>query len=228
MTAPDRLYDDYVAFKGWEDDAPAGSPDDFAALLAFARKRPPYRLLDIGFGRGDLLDWAKSQGIETHGVEIIPELVERAKARGHRARSGELSTLPAAQFDVIVATDVLEHLTVAQLQKMLADVRRLLKDDGVFIARFPNGQSPFSGPYQNGDLTHVLCLTPGAVRQLAGAAGLAMAGAYNFRPKARGLSGLKRRAAYLLRDMVETIVGVAYFGYRMPMDPNVVVVLGPG
>ena len=220
------LYKDYVAFKGWDEDGAARSPDDFAALLGLAGKQRGYRLLDIGFGRGELLDWAKSQGAETHGVEIIPELVTRARARGHAA-SASLRRLPAGKFDVIVATDVLEHLTVDQLRDLLAQVRRLLAADGAFIARFPNGQSPFSGAYQNGDLTHVLHLTPNAVRQLAVAAGLRLERACNLRPGARGLRGLRRAAAYLLRDLVEIALGYAYFGHRMPMDPNVVVVLRP-
>jgi 2-polyprenyl-3-methyl-5-hydroxy-6-metoxy-1,4-benzoquinol methylase len=222
-----RLYDQYVAFKGWDDAAGAHAPEDFAALLRLSGKTGLYRLLDIGFGRGELLDWAKAQGIETHGVEIIPELVERACQRGHAAVQGGLAQLPDGQFDVVVATDVLEHLSVEQLQAMLADVRRLLKPDGAFVARFPNGQSPFSGPYQNGDLTHVLHLTPNAVRQLAGAAGLTVVGAHNLRPKTKGLSGVKRALAYALRDLVETVIGYAYFGYRMPFDPNIVVVLRP-
>jgi 2-polyprenyl-3-methyl-5-hydroxy-6-metoxy-1,4-benzoquinol methylase len=228
MGEPSRLYGDYVAFKGWEgDDAVAGSPGDFAALLRLSGKLPPYSLLDVGFGRGDLLDWANAQGIETHGLEIIPELVERARARGHDARTGELSQLPADQFDVVTATDVLEHLSVEGLQSLLREVRRVLKADGAFIARFPNGQSPFSGAYQHGDLTHVLHLTPNALRQLAEAAGLRVTEAHNFRPMAPGLSGLKRRLAYLARDMVESVIGYAYFGHRMPMDPNIVIVLRP-
>jgi 2-polyprenyl-3-methyl-5-hydroxy-6-metoxy-1,4-benzoquinol methylase len=227
MGESSRLYGDYVAFKGWEGDGAARSSGDFAALLRLSGKHPPYRLLDIGFGRGDLLDWAKIQGIQTHGLEIIPELVERARARGHDVRRGDLSAFPADLFDVVIATDVLEHLSVEQLQQMLREVRRVLKDDGAFIARFPNGQSPFSGAYQHGDLTHVLHLTPNALRQLAGAAGLSVTGAHNFRPMTRGLGGLKRSAAYLLRDIVEAIVGYAYFGHRMPMDPNIVVVIRP-
>jgi 2-polyprenyl-3-methyl-5-hydroxy-6-metoxy-1,4-benzoquinol methylase len=227
MSEAPRLYDDYIAFKGWEDDRLSTDSKDIAALLALARKPQPYRLLDVGFGRGELLDWAKSQGIETHGSEIIPELVERARSRGHGVVQGDLKQLEAGGFDVITAIDVLEHLTVEQLSALLADVRRLLMPDGVFIARFPNGQSPFSGPYQNGDLTHVRSLTPGAIRQVAGSAGLALDGAYNLRPHASGFRGLKRRAAYAFRDAVETLIGFAYYGYRFPMDPNIVIVLRP-
>lgn len=224
MPEAPKLYDDYIAFKGWEADAPPAQSEDYAVLLSGARAGAGASLLDIGFGRGDFLDWALGQGLKTAGVEIIPELVERAAARGHDARA-ELAQFEAAAFDVVTAIDVLEHLTTDQLAGMLGEVRRLLAPQGVFVARFPNGQSPFSVPYQNGDLTHVRWLTPGAVRQVAHTVGLTLAASYNPRPTPPGLRGLKRRAGYLIRDLVETVVGYAYFGHRIPMDPNIVVVL---
>lgn len=220
-----ELYDDYVAFKGWEGEPRDDRPEDHASLIKFAGKHGRFRLLDVGFGRGELLDWAKAQGIETYGSEIIPELVSRALDRGHAAVGGDLSQLPAGAFDVVTALDVLEHLSLEQLQQLLTQVRRLLAPDGVFLARFPNGQSPFSIPYQNGDLTHVRWLTPGAVRQVAASAGLSLCGAHNLRPIPRGFSGFKHRLAYALRDLTEIVLGYAYFGHRFPMDPNVVVVL---
>lgn len=224
MTDRQLLYDRYVAFKGWGEEG-RDSADEFATLLGFSRKIAPYRLLEIGFGRGDLLDWARAQGIETHGVEIIPELVKRAQERGHSVSASGLGQLRTGDFDVVVAVDVLEHFTLAELQDFLTQVRRVLCPDGVFIARFPNGQSPFSGLFQHGDLTHTLQLTPNALRQLAAPAGLSLGGAYNCRPLGRGFTTLKRRLAYLVRDFVETIVGYVYFGHRIPLDPNVVAVL---
>lgn len=224
MPEAPKLYDDYIAFKGWEADAPPARSEDHAVLLSGARAAAGTRLLDIGFGRGDFLDWARGQGLKTAGVEIIPELVERAAARGHDARP-ELSRFEAESFDVITAIDVLEHLTTDQLAGMLGEARRLLAPQGVFVARFPNGQSPFSVPYQNGDLTHLRWLTPGAVRQVAQTVGLSLVATYNPRPAPSGFRGLKRRLGYLVRDLVEIVVGYAYYGHRIPMDPNIVVVL---
>jgi hypothetical protein len=41
----------------------------------------------------------------------------------------------------------------------------------------------------------------------------------------RGLRGMKRRAVYGVRNIIEIVLGFTYFGKRVPMDPNVVVVL---
>ena len=215
------LYDDYVSFKRW--DSPAPTTEDFATLLAPAPGLAGADLLDIGFGRGELLDWARDQGARTTGIEVIPELVDNARARRHHVLSA-LDTC-SEPFDVITAIDVLEHLDIAQLVEMLEAVARLLKPEGIFIARFPNGLSPFARPYQYGDLTHRRFLTPDSLRQAAEPAGLRLVKSVNYRPRGHGLSRLKRNLAYLMRDGIETMLGIVYFGARLPMDPNLLVVL---
>lgn len=53
----------------------------------------PYRehgkVLDIGFGRGVLLDWLKSQGFETWGVEMSKAAVKRAEKKNHKVIYGD-------------------------------------------------------------------------------------------------------------------------------------------
>lgn len=223
MAAADDLYGNYAAFKGWDADAPPSRPEDFAALLNLTGRGLPERLLDIGFGRGVFLDWAKAQGVETSGVEIIPAFAAAAAGRGHRQIDPATYT---GSFHVITALDVLEHMTLEQLRDVLTNAARLLAPDGVFIARFPNGASPFAGVPQHGDLTHLRTLTPNALRQIAEDCGLRFVSAHNPRSVPPGLlKGLKRRAVHLLRDLTEIFIGYIYFGRRIPMDPNVIVLL---
>ena len=223
--SPD-FYSSYIAFKRWEADENLNRPEDYAALFALSRRPHPARLLDIGSGRGGLLDWAKSHGVETSGTEIIHELAQRSESRGHRMLDPALMEA-AGPFDLVTAIDVLEHLTPDEIHAVLVKIHGLIAPNGRFLARFPNGQSPFSGMYQHGDLTHVRHLSPGSLRQIAETCQLEMVGAYNPRSMPPGLRGLKRRAAYFVRDAIEITLGYAYFGYRVPMDPNVVVVLKP-
>lgn len=222
------LYAEYVDFKGW---APTGSTAkayEHAALMRFAGVAlKGARFLELGFGPGHLLDWAKDQGAETFGEELVPELVEQALDRGHHVSEPGHSDFASGSFDIIAAIDVLEHLQLDQLREILARVGTALRPGGVFIARFPNGQSPLSVPYQNGDLTHLRWLSPENLRQLAPQAGLKVVGVHNFRPRPPGIKGLKFNMAYAARDLVELALGYLYFGYRFPMDPNVVVVMTP-
>jgi hypothetical protein len=37
---------------------------------------------------------------------------------------------------------------------------------------------------------------------------------------------LKKRAGYLARDAIEVTVGLLYFGHRIPLDPNLTVIIG--
>jgi cyclopropane fatty-acyl-phospholipid synthase-like methyltransferase len=224
MNTAAHEYGSYVEFKGWRDGNGA-DPEEFEALLGLSAATRGYAHLDIGFGRGDFLDWSRTnRAARTFGTELIPELRESAAHRGHVVLDPDLE-LCERRFDVITAVDVLEHLSLDQCRDLLRQVRRLLEPHGVFIARFPNGQSPFSGRYQNGDLTHVRALTGESIRQIAEPEGLTLRRELSLRPHMAGLRGLKRRVAYLVRDLIEVVIGYAYLGHRIAMDANLVVVL---
>lgn len=86
-------------------------------------------------------------------------MVSLGDSNGYRVFQGsDLSTFQDNEFDLIVAFDVLEHLQNTELDLLLKEVSTKLKDGGLFLARFPNGDSPFSSFIQNGDPTHVNCI----------------------------------------------------------------------
>ena len=128
------------------------------------------KVLEIGFGGGTFLRWAKDRGADIYGCEIVPELVEIARARGdvHLVDS-DLSHIPATldeSFRLIAAFDVLEHLTLEETRRLLAQIERLLQPGGFFLARFPNGESPFGRVYQYRDATHRTVLSGRLIGQL--------------------------------------------------------------
>jgi len=219
------LYDTYVAFKRWEGSALAPSSEDFAYIAKVAQCVAADRVLEIGFGAGHFLDWARAQGFHIVGTEIIPEMIEAARNRGHLILDNLLEQFDY-KFDVVVALDVLEHVPYDELVQMLSRIRQLLNPEGRLIARFPNGDSPFSGRYQHGDATHVKSLTASSLSQIAAPVGLRITSAMNPRPLPRALPArLKRRLIYIARDLIEILLGRIYFGTRFPMDPNILVVL---
>lgn len=60
----------------------------------------------------------------------------------------------AGKLDLVVAFDVMEHMTREQLLVLFDTLAALLKSGGHVLARFPNAQSPLGCVTQNGDWTH--------------------------------------------------------------------------
>jgi len=227
MTEP-NLYDSYSTFMRWGETTVVDRPEDFEQLLADAGLGGrTLSILDFGFGAGGFMDWARGAGHSVTGVEILPEMIAAAAARGHRTvPAAESDRLGDGAFDAIVALDVLEHLDRAGFVALMALARRTLTPTGVLVARFPNADSPVFGRYHYGDLTHGRPLSADAVRQLCHTEAMRVVKAFNPRSIPPGIGrALKRRATYLVRDLIEILLGYVYFGIRFPMDPNVAVTL---
>lgn len=160
----DRYGQDYLAWKDWnaetfgmlQPQVKAG----FKAEMRRAGLASGDRLdvLEIGFGNGAFLAYAKARGWNVTGLEVNEPLVETAKRNGFSAFCGNLAGFADNSFDLVVAFDVLEHVPQAEMAGLLAEVERVLRGGGLFIARFPNGDSPFGLVHQNGDVTHVTAI----------------------------------------------------------------------
>jgi SAM-dependent methyltransferase len=226
----ESLYDSYVEFKSWGD-APDSSHQDFSNLFyQCGIGGEKLKILELGCGAGRFMDWAREQGHDIQGTEIIPQMIESVTRRGFTVHLAPVNpdTLPAKSFDAVVAIDVLEHLQSPDLKDALLLAKSIMKQDGYLIAHFPNGASPFSLYYQSGDFTHNKPLSPTSMRQIAEPLGLRLIVAFNPRSlPPRVLHRLRRRLVYLCRDLIEIVLGLIYFGRRIPLDPNVVVVLKP-
>lgn len=88
------------------------------------------RLLDVGCSSGQLLDYAKSRGAETWGMDFSTDCGRVITGKGHRFVSS-LADLGAQRFEVVTAFDVIEHLYDAP--SFLEDVARLLGPGGKLI-----------------------------------------------------------------------------------------------
>lgn len=228
-TNPAALYEGYAEAKGWTGQESAAQFPFFDHLATLAGMKPG-RLLEVGFGEGCLLDWAKARGYAATGNDILPSMVDAARARGLDVRLGELKAgdFPDRSFDWIVAMDVLEHLTTNQIIGHLTLFRALLKPGGKVLARFPNGASPFFGVHHYGDVTHLTPLSPESLGQLAARAGMVVSRELRLRPYPPGIGGkAKRWLSYRARDMIELLAATAYYGRRLTLDPDATVVLEP-
>lgn len=223
-------YTGYFEARGWDRNVSAENFWYYDEMNRHTVIPAGARVLDIGFGDGRFLDWCAHRKMVPAGVEILDAALAKASAFGHDVARGPFTSStfePGRIFDVIACFDVIEHLTTEDLRMLLSDTLPHLAQGGRYIFRFPNGNSPFVGPVYNSDVTHLALRTPEAVDGIGRSLGLKVEVAFNDRllPPG-GVQRARRRITYALRSLIESIVCLAYFGARRPLDPNVFVVLG--
>ncbi len=100
------------------------------------------RLLDVGTGRGYLLEVARDMGFDCQGLDISAYAAGKAEANfPGRIFCGRLeeARYPSESFDVITMTDLLE--LIGDPLALLAEVKRLLKPGGLLFIITPNTDS---------------------------------------------------------------------------------------
>ena len=134
-------------------------------------------VLDLGCGRGELLELLRSRGVEAVGVEADRALVAGARRRGLRVIDGDVTAVLSEQADAswggVVAMHLFEHLQPAQLLRCLGEIRRVLRPGGVLMAECPNPHSlRVGGSLFWLDPTHVRPLLPETLELFMLASGL--------------------------------------------------------
>ncbi len=105
-------------------------------ILRFKRSG---RLLDVGAGVGALLSVAVKRGFSAQGVEVSDWASAFARIeKGLDVITGTLedARFGTGAFDVVVLNHLLEH--VHYPRSLLAEVRRILKNDGLLSIGVPN------------------------------------------------------------------------------------------
>lgn len=174
MARLDRLDERYRRHHAGEKQEFVFGGDDRGELLASLVGGPGMRVLDVGCRTGRLTRYY-AEGNDIVGVDVDREaLAVAAESLGIETVWADVDAgLPVADasFDVVVAGEVLEHLS--DPAAAVAEARRVLRPGGRFIGSVPNAFRLKSrvayarGKYPvDWDPTHLQLFTPEALRSL--------------------------------------------------------------
>ena len=123
--------------------------------------KPTDRLLEVGSGSGLGSIFLAQHCAHVTGLDVKTTEVEEAKAINRRQNvefvAGDLFDWPRSHaFDVVVALDVIEHLTPENGLRLLDGLVGQLKDTGMLVIGSP---SVYSWPHQGAlsQASHIKC-----------------------------------------------------------------------
>jgi SAM-dependent methyltransferase len=129
-------------------------------------------VLDLGAGYCTFIN--HTPAAEKHALDIFPGFATFAHAdvHTHVGSCDDLSMFPSLYFDVVFASNLLEHLTAKALGDTLSEVRRVLKPSGYFVLVQPNFRYCYREYFD--DYTHIHVFTHVGVIDLLASNGFAV------------------------------------------------------
>jgi len=101
-------------------------------------------VLDLGCGRGTMLELLQSLGVTAYGVDLSSEVVKQCANRGLQVQHGDalehLRSLAAGTLEGIYCSHVIEHLPPQQGIELIREIGRVLKPSGVVVLATPNAK----------------------------------------------------------------------------------------
>jgi glycosyltransferase involved in cell wall biosynthesis/SAM-dependent methyltransferase len=121
-------------------------------------------VVDVGCGRGEMLDLLSDSAVAAIGVDLDTSMVGRARAKGHRVETADAVAYLRGQVDeslgAVFCAQMVEHIGFDALRELLAQARRVLRPGGVLIVETPNPHALQAFKAFWIDLTHRVPIYP--------------------------------------------------------------------
>jgi ubiquinone/menaquinone biosynthesis C-methylase UbiE len=113
--------------------------------------KPGARVADLGCGSGVFSDLLQRAGFKTIGIDISPKLIAVGKSKfpALELLEGDIENLPFPDksLDGVLLSGVVHHFP--DPRRCVAEVRRVLREGGKFMAFDPNRCNPFMWAYRD-------------------------------------------------------------------------------
>ncbi|NLG49417.1 MAG: class I SAM-dependent methyltransferase [Chloroflexi bacterium] len=126
---------------------PRSSVDDRIRAVVLASIRPGSRVLEVGTGDGETAYLLAQQGNHVLSTDVSLLALEKARARWGgqdgldlRYVFGDARALeaPDASYDYVVSENLVEHISLADMRRHLAEAQRVLKPGGCYLLYTPS------------------------------------------------------------------------------------------
>jgi O-antigen chain-terminating methyltransferase len=135
-------------------------------------------VIDIGCGRGELLEMLGEDGFQAIGVDLNDTQLEAARRHGAAVVQGDgfdyLRSLKANSVLAVTGIHIVEHIPFPDLVRLMQEVARVLKPGGVAVFETPNPRNLIVGATTfHFDPTHIRPLPPEVLQILLETVGFA-------------------------------------------------------
>src|SRR3989338_540774 len=100
------------------------------------------KILDVGCGNGEHMSYFKEKGLDVIGIDFSSSMIEISLKRGLNVHQMDMEDLKFKdnEFDGIWAVNSLLHIDKNKFPKVIAELSRILKPDGLLYVRVKEGE----------------------------------------------------------------------------------------
>ena len=97
------------------------------------------KILNIGIGPGIIEKNLQKLGYETYALDPSKNVVNELSKFGITSKVGLIESMPFSndKFDCVIASEVIEHIPVENLQISIEEISRVLKPNGILLTTVP-------------------------------------------------------------------------------------------